>query len=62
MLKRLYKRFLLWALAPVIAEIRIGSHQVLVDEEAISKSLRGASSDFDALVDKTRARLAVNGF
>lgn len=47
MLKRLYKRFLLWALAPVLEPLR-------VDERKIFESMRSASIHFDDLVLRTK--------
>lgn len=43
MLKRLYKRFLMWALAPVLEPFR-------VDEKEIIESMHSASIYFDDLV------------
>jgi hypothetical protein len=43
MLKRLYKRFLMWALAPVLEPLR-------VDEKKMVESVCAASIYFDDLV------------
>ena len=45
MLKRLYQRFLQWALAPVLDPLR-------VDQSAVVQSIRAASTDFDGIVQR----------
>lgn len=49
MLKRLYRRFLLWALAPVLDPLRI-------DEKKIVESMRGASIHFEDLILRAQVR------
>lgn len=51
MLKRLYTRFLLWALTPAIKEMRISASQVKVTVNDVG-SRYVASSDFMLLADR----------
>lgn len=51
MLKRLYVRFLLWALGPVLSEVRINASQVMVKVDGLGSAPRQPKADWEIMLE-----------